>query len=75
MHLILKSEMEKRGMTPERLAAEMQGRGAQIGSSTVRAWLDGRAVPGFRNACILSDLMGWSREEMFEAAGYTPAAA
>lgn len=71
MHHKLRERMGELGWTPERLAAEMQSRGQTVGYSTVRAWMAGKRSPNFRNACVIADLMGWSREEMFEAAGYS----
>lgn len=42
--------MDDHGLTPEALAVRMQGQGAAITSTTVRAWMTGHRTPNFPNA-------------------------
>lgn len=69
MHEKITERMRELGWSAERMAHEMQVRGVYVTAETVRSWMTGRRNPNYRNGCAIADVLGWSREEMMDAAG------
>lgn len=67
----LANELKTRGWSAEKLASAIQDRQCAISASTVRAWLEGRAMPNAANACAIADVFGWTLEELSAATGAT----